>query len=386
MTQSSTRFTSLVVALLVTSSVVNAGTEKTIAPSALVVGTPRPTDYPTASPITDVPTPSPTTPEPTLAPLTSAPTPCGNRLYYVVVIDGATKCSNGYDSVGIASPDYFETSAECCAELIVDADDYCKVVDVCNPTDAPTDSPTDVPTPYPVTADPTPAPVTDVPTPAPTELIIVTPAPTTDGPTEAPVTDVPTPSPVTDEPTPSPVTDEPTPAPVAPEPTEEPTSMVVVVETPSPITPAPTVSPITPAPTPCEGRLYYIITDIDGSTQCSNGMDNAISIPDTFATSAECCAELLDLQLIDCNEDCNYIDVCAEPPTPQPSPTTATLPAIETTFEPTYGSSPLGSGVESSTPTTVVVTPAPTPLTSIGSTPTVGTEKDSGYVNMGPRR
>jgi hypothetical protein len=165
--------------------------------------------------------------------------------------------------------------------------------------------------------------------------------------------------------------------------------MVVVVETPSPTTPAPTVSPITPAPTPCEGRVYYIITDIDGMTQCSNGMDNAISNPDTFATSAECCDELLDLELIDCNEDCNYIDVCAEPTTPQPSPTTATLPPaeIETTFEPTYGSSPLGSGVESSTPTTtVVVTPAPTPLTSIGSTPTVGTEKDSGYVNMGPRR
>ena len=345
MTQSSTRFATLVAALLVTSSsVVNAGTEKTIAPSATVVGTPRPTDYPTASPVTDEPTPSPTTPEPTLAPSTSAPTPCGNRLYYVVVVDGATKCSNGYDVVGIASPDYFETSAECCAGLIVDGllapDDYCTVIDVCNPTDAPTtDSPTDVPTKAPVTDEPT-----DGPTPAPTELIIVTPAPTTD---------------------------EPTPAPATPEPTEEPTSMVVVVGT--------------PAPTPCEGRLYYIITDIDGSTRCSNGMDNAISMPDTFATSAECCAELLDLQLIDCNEDCDYIDVCA---TPQPSPTTATLPPVPAeidTFVPTFGSSPSGSGVESSTPTTVV-TPAPTPLTSIGSTPTVGKEMDVGYVNMGPRR
>lgn len=347
MTQSSTRFTTLVVvaALLVTSSVVNAGTEKTIAPTAIVVGTPRPTDYPTVSPVTD---------EPTLSPVTLAPTPCGNRLYYVVVIDGVTKCSNGYDAV-IASPDYFETSTECCAELggimdgALDVDDYCNVVDVCNPTDVPTESPTDEPTPSP-TPEPTPEP-TDEPTPAPTELIIVTPAPTTD---------------------------EPTPAPVAPEPTEEPTSMVVVVETPSPIT--------TPAPTPCEGRLYYIITNIDGSTQCSNGMDNAISIPNTFATAAECCAELLDLELIDCNENCNYIDVCTEP-TPPPSPT-ATLPpvpaAIET-FEPTYGSSPLGSGVESITPTTVV-TPAPTPLTSIGSTPTVGKEMDVGYVNSGPRR
>jgi len=350
MTQSSTRFTTLVAALLVTSSsVVNAGTEKTIAPSATVVGTPRPTDYPTASPITDEPTPSPTT----LAPSTSAPTPCGNRLYYMVVVDGVTKCSNGYDVVGIASPDYFETSTECCAELIMDGalapDDYCMVIDVCNPTDAPTtDSPTDVPTKAPVTDEPT-----DSPTPAPTELIIVTPAPTTD---------------------------EPTPAPATPEPTEEPTSMVVVVGTPSPIT--------TPAPTPCEGRSYYIITDIDGTTQCSNGMDNAIGMPDAFATSAECCAELLDLQLIDCNEDCDYIDVCAEPTTPRPSPTTATLPPVPAEIDtsmPTFGSSPLGSGVESFNPT-AVVTPAPTPLTSIGSTPTVGKEMDAGYVDMGPRR
>jgi len=132
----------------------------------------------------------------------------------MVVIDGATKCSNGYNAV-VASPDYFETSAECCAELIVDgapldADDYCKVVDVCNPTDAPTDGPTDVPTPSPITADPTPAPVTDkptpapvtnVPTPAPTELIIVTPAPTELIIVTPVQTDESTPSPVTPEPT-----------------------------------------------------------------------------------------------------------------------------------------------------------------------------------------
>jgi hypothetical protein len=120
-------------------------------------------------------------------------------------------------------------------------------------------------------------------------------------------------------------------------------------------------------------------------------------LSDDDNATAECCAELLDLELIDCNENCNYIDVCNPPddtvePTPPPSPTTTLPPvpaAIETTFELTYGSSPLGSGVESFTHTTVVliVTPAPTPLTSIGSTPTVGKEKmDVGYVNLGPRR
>jgi hypothetical protein len=343
------------------------------------------------------------------------------------------------------------------------------VVDVCNPTDAPTDSPTDEPTPSPtpeptlspVTDEPTPSPVTAEPTPEPTELIIVTPAPT-DSPTKAPVTDEPTPSPFTDEPTPSPVTDEPTPSPVTAEPTDEPTSMVIVVETPS---------PITSAPTPCEGRMYYIITDIDGLTQCSNGMDNAISIPDTFATVDECCDELVNLEMIDCNENCNYIDICnptVEPtvyvtpsptpcegrkfytlkvggvtkcsnaydvalpdgstifdtveeccegsfddvincrvvdvcnptvePTPSPTtlppvspppPTLPPVPALIETFEPTFGSSPEGSGVESSTPT-VLDTPAPSPYptvaSSIGSTPTVGKEMESGYINLGPRR
>jgi hypothetical protein len=51
MTQSTTRITSLVIALLAASvSVVHAGTEKTIAPTVTVVGTPRPSDTPTYHP------------------------------------------------------------------------------------------------------------------------------------------------------------------------------------------------------------------------------------------------------------------------------------------------------------------------------------------------
>jgi hypothetical protein len=146
-----------VLTLLVASGVVNAGTEKTIAPS-----------------------PVPATPEPTDAPITAAPTPCGNRLFYIITIDGVTKCSNGYDSV-TDTPDYFDTSTDCCAYLTNEgmadsADDfYCKVIDVCNPTDAPTEEPTPSPT-----DEPTPAPYAEVLTPEPTK------APVSDEPTVKP--------------------------------------------------------------------------------------------------------------------------------------------------------------------------------------------------------
>lgn len=172
--------------------------------------------------------------------------------------------------------------------------------------------------------------------------------------------------------------------------------MLVVAETtPSPITPSSTVPPVTVGPTPCEGRLYYIITDIDSMTTCSNRMDNVITILDTFTSVGECCDKLVNLEMIDCNENCNYIDICnptVEPTvfvTPAPgttifdtveeccevsfedvtnckvvdvcNPTVEPVPEVIVTFEPTFfGSSPQGSGVESSIPT-VLDTPAPTP-------------------------
>ena len=47
----------------------------------------------------------------------------------------------GYDSA-TDSPEVFATSTECCSDLVMegllDADDYCKVIDVCNPV-APTE-------------------------------------------------------------------------------------------------------------------------------------------------------------------------------------------------------------------------------------------------------
>ena len=98
---------------LLAASGVNAGTQKTIAPTPAMV-TPEPA---TPAPIEEIVTPEPT----------AAPTPCGNRLFYVVTIDGITKCSNGYDAQ-TDIPDFFDTSTECCAYLtnenMLDADDY----------------------------------------------------------------------------------------------------------------------------------------------------------------------------------------------------------------------------------------------------------------------
>ena len=138
--------------------------------------TPEPTPSPTPAPIEEIVTPAPTN-----APVTPAPTPCGNRLFYIVTIDGITKCSNGYDSE-TDSKLFFETSTECCAELIMDGvadcNENCKVVDVCNPTDAPTESPTAAPIETIITPIPTPSPTTPAPIETPVPTLTVTPAPT----------------------------------------------------------------------------------------------------------------------------------------------------------------------------------------------------------------
>ena len=124
------------------------GTNKTLAPTtSLVMQSQMPSMMPSHEP----------TEEPTTSPVTAAPTPCGNRLFYKITINGVTKCSNGYDK-NADRPDFFETVEDCCsllvAESIVDADEDCKYVDVCNPTDEPTVSPTAEP----ITSEPTEAP------------------------------------------------------------------------------------------------------------------------------------------------------------------------------------------------------------------------------------
>jgi hypothetical protein len=148
-------------------------------------------------------------------------------------------------------------------------------------------------------------------------------------------------------------TDEPTPSP-----TPSPIEIIITPEpTLAPVTPAPieTPSPVSPAPTPCEGRKWYLTTsEGDGSITCTNGYDitlmgDGATIYDTFL---ECCEE--EAMETGDNTDCKYIDVC-NPPAPTPAPL-----IYEVTYEPTVGS-------------------------SIGSTPTVGKEMESGYVNLGPR-
>ena len=155
-------------------------------------------------------------------------------------------------------------------------------------------------------------------------------------------------------------TDEPTPAPTL--------APIEAIVTPAPVTPAPIETPVetpaptltvTPAPTPCEGRKWYLITSEadgwqgDGSTTCTNGYDadGGASMYDTFQ---ECC-EAEAKETMD-STDCTYIDVC-NPPAPTPAP----VPDEIVTNEPTNGA-------------------------SIGSTPTVGTEKDILAIASGPRR
>ena len=97
---------------------VNAWTQKTISPTTYE--TPRPTES-----------------------LTPAPTPCGNRPYYIVTIDGVTKCSNGYDDDADTS-EYFNSLQKCCNAAQF-GNGLCKYIDVCNPTDEPTPAPTNAP-------------------------------------------------------------------------------------------------------------------------------------------------------------------------------------------------------------------------------------------------
>ena len=96
----------LALLLLTEAPGVNAGTQKTIAPTYSVTEA-----------------------------LTPAPTPCGNRPYYIIAIDGVTKCSNGYDDDANTS-EYFNSLHKCCNAAGFD-NGLCKYTDVCNPTDEP---------------------------------------------------------------------------------------------------------------------------------------------------------------------------------------------------------------------------------------------------------
>ena len=257
----------------------------------------NPTEEPTASPVTSEPTENPTpapvetiTSEPTPAPfetITSpAPTPCEGRKWYSERINGKTRCTNGYSET-VGESEIFDTSEECCIATFENVMN-CKIVDICNPSEAPTESPTVV-------------------TPSPTESGVGkdTPSPTESG------NGIDTLSPT--------------------EPGEG-------KDTPSPVTAEPTPEPATPAPTPCEGRKFYEDI-IDGLTGCSNEFTYPVDIIDLFDTSKECCDALVDGGFLGADEKCTILDIC----NPSEAPTVS-----------------------------------PTMMVTSGSTPTVGTESESG--------
>jgi hypothetical protein len=242
----------------------------------------------------------------------------------------------------VDSPEAYVSAAECCGALgyFVNPNDKdtpdsaCKYIDVCNPTDEPTLSPTLAP----VTSDPTPSPVTPAP---------VTPAPVTPAPVE----------------------------------TAEPTSYVTGVETPT-----------SPAPTACEDRKFYIITNIDGETKCSNGLLNSnsgmSSIVVSYETVKDCCDKLVMDGVVDCNKNCKSIDICNPTFEPTLSPTLPPVIAV-TTPVPTPAPYDTPFPTQDITPPPVpdeIVTFEPTVSSSIGSTPTVGKEMDVIAIASEPRR
>jgi hypothetical protein len=360
---------------------------------------PEPTENPTPAPFETITTPSPITSEPTPAPFetitTPAPTPCEGRKWYSERINSKTRCTNGYSET-VGESEMFDTSEECCTATFENVMN-CKVVDICNPSEAPTESPTVV-------------------TPSPTESGVgeETPSPTESGEgkdTPSPVTAEPTPEPATPAPTPCEgrkfyseekdgvfgctnmvadftvddftgdifdtskeccdalldsgdlgadencrvvdlcnPTEAPTPAPVSPEPTENPTpAPVVKIVTPSPVTAEPTPEPATPAPTPCEGRKFYS-EERNGEFGCTNEiadftMEDFTAGFQQFDTSKECCDALVDSGFLGADEKCKILDIC----NPSEAPTVS-----------------------------------PTMMVTSGSTPTVGTESESGPT-MPPR-
>jgi hypothetical protein len=306
-------------------------------------------------------TPSPSE-SPIESPVTPAPTPCEAQVFF---FDG-NSCSN---EIYIADASAY-TSVMVCCNINFGTGSFmngsCNYVDICN-TPMPSSKPTPNPTP-----NPTPKP---------------SPAPITPEPTDAPITPEPTDAPITPEPTDAPITPAPTPCeaqvfffdgnvcsndiyiadasaytsvmiccnmnfgtgsftnggceyvdicntlPPSPSPSEP-------IVTPSPATPEPTESPVTPAPTPCEALAFFF----DGEV-CSND----IFIADAASyNSAEICCNMNFGTGSFMSGSCNYVDICNTLP-PSPAPTFLTTPGStptvskETTGPPTM---PAGRGDE----------------------------------------
>jgi len=117
--------------------------------------------------------------------------------------------------------------------------------------------------------------------------------------------------------------------PPTPSPVED---IKTLLPTDSPITPEPTESPITPAPTPCEALPFFF----DGNT-CSN--EFFIADASSFDSLAKCCNMNFGAGAFT-DGSCNYIDICnTSPPSPAPTfiSTPGSTPTVskETTGPPT---------------------------------------------------
>ena len=353
-------------------------------------------------------------PTPTVSPVTMAPTTCEERKFHAIKIDEELICSNGYDvPPGWEGDGYYYSSLKDCCLSVFGNIASCEYVDVCAPpvTPDPTPKPTPKPTPNP-TKKPTNAPVEPLVTPIPSLT-----------PTESPVTPAPTPcgsqvfffdgNTCTNE---FFVAD-----------TAAYDSLLACCNaafglgsfmngscdyvdicnteppSPSPVPPEPTPFPVTPAPTPCEAQVFFF----DGNT-CSN--EFFVADASAYSSAVSCCNASFGLGSF-MNGSCNYVDICnTEPPspspvTPEPTPfpvTPAPTPCEAQVFffdgdtcsneffiadAPSYVSAEIcctinfgvGSFMDGSCNyidecNTLPPSPAPTFISTFGSTPTVSKE------------
>lgn len=298
-----------------------APTESPIEPPITSEPSLKPNRKPTSAAPTTDPTPSLFESNVTPSPATPVPTLCDNRkVYGIITVDGETKCSNGYDTA-VDGATFFDTFEDCCSELVDDeilnAEENCKFIDVCNLTDKPTKSPTE-------------AYITTVPSPKPTGEP-TSPEPTFE-PTEAGNGLI--------TPDPSSVPTESGNGLTTPQPTSYPNEVGIGITTPQPTSTSPTIlamtqSPETPSPTLCKDRKWYSVNTTDG-TKCTNRFELSVNDELKFDTLDECCAATFDDAA-----NCKSIDVCN--PTEVPATPSASIP-MPITFIPTvmltFGTTP----------------------------------------------
>jgi len=250
---------------------------------------------------------------PSPSPATPAPTPCGDQVFYF----NGDVCSNEFVIVG--APAYGSLTACCNLNFGIGSfiNGACQYVDECNPS--PTPKPTQKPTKKP-TQKPTPAPITPAPTPCGDQVFyfngnvcsnefVIANAPSygsliaccnlnfgigsfINGACQ-----------YVDECNPSPT----------PKPTQKPTKKPTNAPIEPVVTPEPTFSPVTPSPTPCEAQVFFF----DGNV-CSN--DFYMAGAPSYNTAVACCNVNFGIGSFKQGK-CDYIDICNTLP-PSPSPIT----------------------------------------------------------------